>query len=129
MNQKLRYSPKLREAMNKIKAITQEYEIGALVVLHTPGYAENLIQINPPYSCIKWKPTGKGMIIDANKFKTDSDKWQALSDTINMLSLLSSVGGGSVVNIIDYLKKLEYVTDVERIDGPITITPSQELDN
>jgi hypothetical protein len=56
----MKYSPKLRTAMEEIKAVIKKHDIAGVVVLHTPGYGEHFIKIDPSYSCAKIVTNLKG---------------------------------------------------------------------
>lgn len=47
----MQYSPKLKAAMEQIKAILKENDIAGFVVLHTPGFSEYLNHFMTSYSC------------------------------------------------------------------------------
>lgn len=48
----MQYSPKLKKAMEEIKAIIKENDIAAFIVLHDEsGFSEYLNAVSPSYSC------------------------------------------------------------------------------
>ena len=48
----MQYSPKLKKAMEEIKAIAKRYDIAAFVVLNDgDGFSEYLNAVSPSYSC------------------------------------------------------------------------------
>jgi hypothetical protein len=47
----MQYSPKLKTAMEEIKAILKKHDIAALVVLHSPGFIEYVNRLETNYSC------------------------------------------------------------------------------
>jgi len=47
----MQYSPKLKVAMEEIKAILAKNDIAGMVLLHTPGHGEYFIKVDPTYSC------------------------------------------------------------------------------
>jgi len=57
----LNYSPHLKEAMARIKAIVQECDIAAHVVLHEPGFSEYLMEIEPSWSVLRIEKYGIGI--------------------------------------------------------------------
>jgi len=107
----MQYSPKLKKAMEEMKAIIKKYDIAALIVLHTPGDSEYLNAITPSYSCMKWN--GDELRIRA-KLKEDfnGDKKameEKLAATSNMLRLLAEVGGQqllSIMKVSDFVDEL-----------------------
>lgn len=113
----MQYSPKLKKAMEDIKAVLNKYDIAAMVVLHTPGHSEYLMRIDPTYSCAK--TDGDSIRIKA-KIKDFPDKkaWEErVSNTSNMLSLLGEVGGRTSINIMEVSKQLDKIVDAEHFDG------------
>jgi hypothetical protein len=104
----MQYSPKLKKAMEEMKAIIKKYDIAALIILHTPGDSECLNAITPSYSCMKWN--GDELRIRA-KLKEDfnGDKkamQEKLQATSNMLRLLSEVGG---IQLLALMKTSDFV--------------------
>lgn len=49
----MQYSPKLKTAMDEIKAVLKKNDIAGFVVLHTPGFSEYLNHLDTSYSCAK----------------------------------------------------------------------------
>lgn len=91
----MEYSPKLKNAMLQIKNILDANDIAGVVVLHTPGYGEHLIKIDPSYSAAKIEhlPNGEEAIRVKIKTKeTGKAKAKQLSeDTTNMFHILTSL--------------------------------------
>jgi len=52
----MRYHPKLKKAMRQIQHIMDEHDIAGSIVLHTPGFGEHYMRINPSYSAAKFEP-------------------------------------------------------------------------
>jgi hypothetical protein len=73
----MQYSPKLKTAMAEIKAILKKHDIGAFVILHTPGFSEYVNEISPSYSCAFFDHSLKDANITGIRFK--------VADTDNML--------------------------------------------
>ena len=90
----MQYSPKLKVAMEEIKAILTKHDIAAGVVLHTPGHSEFLLHLTPTYSCVK--PEMKGYRFRAKKEDFGGDakaRNEALANTSNMLMHLATISG------------------------------------
>jgi hypothetical protein len=91
----MQYSPKLKIAMEEIKAILDKHDIAAVVVLHEPSFIECLTRINPSYSCASFTEKEEGIRVRAKleDFGGDQEiRNQKLADTANMLHNLSMVG-------------------------------------
>ena len=122
----MQYSPKLKTAMEEIKAILAKHDIGAMVVLHTPGYSEFLNKLNPSYSCII--QTG-----DQIRFRSkladyggDKKKWQKVTtDSLNLLQCITETTGMVLMPLMDFTGKLEIALDSESRNGGFTSHTSQ----
>lgn len=85
----MQYSPKLKKAMEKIKAILKENDISGFVVLHTPGFSEYVNHLQTSYSCAKVVPHGiefKLKTAEVGKEKA----FQIASHTFNQITHLST---------------------------------------
>lgn len=88
----MNFSPKLKIAADEIKEILKKHDIGGSVILHTPGYGEHVLKIDPSYSAMKFKvlPTG----ITTLQIKIDEDEIgkkaakKLLTDTVNLHGVL-----------------------------------------
>jgi hypothetical protein len=91
----MQYSPKLKMAMEEIKAILKKHDIAGMVILHTPGFTEYLNKIDPSYSILKIKD-GEGFSFNAhsNHFGGDKEKRdKAAADTRNMIEHFTEFTG------------------------------------
>lgn len=114
----MQYSPKLKKAAEEIKQILEKYDIGAILVLHTPGNSEYVMKIDPSYSCAFID--GEMLRVRAKlqqDFKGDKTAWEKkITDTANMLSLLTDTGQ-HIVTQVGKIKDLVYKTvDAEDTD-------------
>jgi hypothetical protein len=119
----MQYSPKLKKAMEEIKMILLKYDIGAMVVLHTPGHSEYLLRIDPSYSCAKFE--GDSLIRVKAKLKEDffgnKEMWtQKVTDTSNMLTLLSEVAMRQGLSLADISKIVDEKVNAEHSGGDHT---------
>lgn len=115
----MNYSPKLKTAMERIKAILKEYDIAGHVVLHTPGFSEYHLKLDPSYSCAKM--TDEGIFI-RGKLERDfgGDKKlqiQKLTDTVNMFIHFTDTVAPQVVGMIDVMEALNKNLDIEKRGG------------
>lgn len=90
----MQYSPKLKSAMEQIKKILVQNDIGAVVILHTPGHAEYLHHLTPSYSCawIEYLHDGHAVRFRstlADHFNDPVRRDRFIRDTINMISCFS----------------------------------------
>lgn len=74
----MQYSPKLKIAMEEIKAILKKHDIGACVMLHTPGHMEYLNHIDPSYSAIT-QPVRGGFRIKIDSRSIGKDRANQLA--------------------------------------------------
>jgi len=92
----MQYSPKLKKAMDEIKAVLKKHDIGAIVCLHTPGYIEYLNEVQPSYSAISLKTDGSGYAIKGHSkhyFGNKEMRDQKLADTKNMVDHFTTFSG------------------------------------
>jgi hypothetical protein len=125
----MKYSPKLRTAMDEIKAIIRKHDIAAVVVLHTHGNGEHFIKVDPSYSCAKILTFVKGesgISIKSNEIPKEK-KHQVITDTVNMFGILCDLVGEKAMALIKINEMLEKKLDIESSDG--THTDGREFDN
>jgi hypothetical protein len=89
----MQYSPKLKKAAEEIKAILKKHDIGAYVLLHTPGFSEYINEISPSYSCARFDNSLEGAGLTGVRFKAKAselpggaaEREQKIADTDNFL--------------------------------------------
>src|SRR4051812_33483380 len=114
----MQYSPKLKKAMEEIKAVVKKYDVGAIVVLHTPGFSEYLFKIDPGYSAAKLEVDRVRINIKAEHYAGDKKlRDQFVSDTSNLLHHLATVGGRLIMNTIEVSKQLDAQVNAEHFGG------------
>lgn len=123
----MQFSPKLKKAMSDIKAILQKHDIAGVVVLHTPGYGEELFHITPSYSCATLHANGELRFkAKSADFGGDNEKRnKKIRDTSNMMRILSERVGVNALNLMNASEILDRAIDAEH--GPGTFTP--QIDN
>lgn len=109
---------KTKEAMIKIEAILKEYNLGAIVVLHTPGYVEYAQRLDPTYSCIN--QDGNRMSYRL-RLKEDYGGSTAamnerITDTLDMLTALTHTTGAVIIPIGQQAIKLNAIIDQAKKD-------------
>ncbi|NJC24818.1 hypothetical protein [Neolewinella antarctica] len=122
----MQFSPKLKKAAQEIKGILERYDIAGAVIIHTPGYSEYVLKVNPSYSCAKIEG---GML----RFKTKglplspALKKQMIADTSNMMAGLSQVSGTMSLNLMAGSEKIDKMVRARHTD--MGHTSQTELDN
>jgi hypothetical protein len=76
--------PKLKEAMEEIKAILKKHDIAAVVNLQSKNHGEYLFELSPSWSCITLSEDGYCRIKAAAKTGGPEEK-QRLTDAIGLL--------------------------------------------
>lgn len=105
---------KLKVVAEEIKEILRKHDVAGAVALHTPGYGENFMHLNPSYSCAY-------MIEDSEirfyakraDFKTSEEQWQKIADTSNMLKMLLDLSGFNFMGLEHLSKTLDAITGLE----------------
>lgn len=114
----MQYSPKLKRALEQIKKIVDDNDIAALVFLHTPGYGEYLVKVDPSYSVAKIE--GDQLRVKAKlkeDFNGDKEAWvRKTTDTSNMLMVFSETCGPAIHVIMQMSQELDKRIDAEH-DG------------
>lgn len=107
----MQYSPKLKTAMEEIKQVLAKHDLGAIIVLHTPGFGEYFVKVDPSYSCAAINEANGYIRVKAKlqeDFNGDKKAWkQKVTDTSNMLHVLSENGN----YVVDALMQLSVMVD------------------
>lgn len=104
----MQYSPKLKKAMDEIKAIMKKYDCGGVAVIHTPGFSEYFLRIDPPYSCAKIENDHLKINLNLQHYSGSSairDKFA--SDTSNFLMHMAEVVGRCAMNFMQASETLD----------------------
>lgn len=83
------HNPKLKMAAKEITDILVKYDIAGIVDLHTPGFKEIVIRLDPSYSCVSIDGFRKLKIIKPMVTTEEGSEAAAnkkIADTINMLA-------------------------------------------
>lgn len=109
----MQYSPKLKIAMEEIKAILSRHDIAGAVILHTPGFSEFLFSPTPSWSVARLEPTGF-LRIKTNPADPKEVKKKQIEDTMDMISGMAT----SSMEITKGCKAvIEMLKDRFRFDG------------
>ena len=110
----MNYSPKLKKAMAEIREILDKHDIAGFVALHTPGYGEHMLKIDPSYSAAKYVtiPEEENQIGISVRIKTDEVGKEKARDlatyTTNMFHVLTEITGPTAMKLIEMS---EYMDD------------------
>lgn len=97
----MQYDPKLKAAMEQIKTIMKNNDIGGVVILHRPGFVEFLNKINPAYSCAKWELGTDGHEVVGARFLAKKSMYpggaeereRVVANTANLLENMVDIMG------------------------------------
>lgn len=103
----MQYSPKLKKAMEEIKSVLKKHDIAGFVVIHTPGFSENLNHITPSYSCAKMVTEGIQFKIESAKVGGKENATKIANDTYNMITHFADV---IAPHAMMYLETKDYLT-------------------
>lgn len=139
-NKQMNYSPKLRQAMAEIKAVLEKHDIAGLVVLHTPGYGEHLIKLDPSYSSLNkvqvmtenGLKNGFRLLVNGQTHPDPEKAKKAISESVNMVEIMCTLAGRHVEDLIDMSEAIHSGLQNKGIDvdhTPGKDTDSREIDN
>lgn len=112
----MQYSPKLKKAMEQIKAIIKEHDIAAFVVLHTPDYSEYLNAVSPSYSCATLEQ--KELRFKLKTSEVGKEKALEIAHgTASMITHFADMVGKHAILYIDALELLKTKWDIENLPG------------
>lgn len=130
----MKYSPKLKNAMQQIKNIMDANDIGGIVILHTPGYSEFLNKINPKYSCLFYEKVphpDSGEMVEGMRFRAKEEEIgkeardKKISDTANMLVHLNDISGQIVLQNMQAQELFETKFKIDKGGGGFSSLESQ----
>lgn len=122
----MQYSPKLKTAMEEIKAILAKHDIGAMVILHTPGHSEFLNKLNPSYSCIIQNGDSIRFRSKLADYGGDKKAWERkTTDSLDLLQCVTETMGQIILPLIDFTERLEKQLDADTDKGDFTSHTSQ----
>lgn len=121
----MQYSPKLKKAAEEIKAILKKYDIAASIVLHTPGHAEFINEIQPSYSCAKLNHDNIHFKAKKEDFNDELKRQQTIKDTANMMNALSSCVAKNAMMWIDVSEQFDKLAGSEHNGSGFTSHTSQ----
>lgn len=108
-------SPKLKRAMDAIREIIEEENLGAIVVIHTPGYVHSMVKIDPAYSCCSVEG-GKYVIKGRLHEDFGGDKKameQRVIDTSDMLNAIVTTAARLTIPIGEITRIINMATSPE----------------
>ena len=109
-------SNKLKKAMDDIRKILNRHDIGAVVLLHEPGYNENLLNLNPSYSCCEISSTKVTFKLGEEHYKGDVAKRDKVaSETLNMISSLATFTNTININLKQAERELSRTLNAKKV--------------
>lgn len=128
----MQYDPKLKKAMMEIRKTLEFYDIGASVVLHSPGHAETYMKVDPSYSCafIHQDTDGSMGVRVRSRLAEDhggdaAKQHKIQEDTVNMFDAMAEHVGKQALNFMDIMKMLEKKFEITRTDRGFTSDSTQ----
>ncbi|HMR18063.1 MAG TPA: hypothetical protein PKA53_02080, partial [Sphingobacterium sp.] len=112
---------KLKRVMQEIKDILSREDIAGIVVIHEPGYSEQLVKLDPTYSCAKIK--GNNIEFKGKKEHYGGDtkrRDKVVADTANMFHHLNTGMGGIIMPLIDLEEQLNEKLNPDHSGGGFT---------
>lgn len=123
----MQYSPKLKIAMEEIKAILHKHDIAGFVTLHTPGHTEFLMELQPSYSCCRVQ--GDQIRVRAKlieDFAGNKEIWhRKVNDTSDMLHGICDTSGRIIIQIMNLSDILDKKVDADHNDRGFTSHSTQ----
>lgn len=121
----MQFSPKLKNAAEEIKAILKNYDIAASIVLHTPGHSEFILEITPSYSCAKLNHDSIRFKAKKSDFNNELKRQQVISDTANMMNLLSETTAKNAMMLITVSEQFDKIVGADHGDSNFTSHTTQ----
>jgi hypothetical protein len=128
----MQYDPKLKMAMEDIKAILKKYDIAAVVVLHniqsvTPkkdgsqhaqGHSEYYLNIEPSYSAAKFNAQTGQLQVKGKKehYSTVEERNRKIASTVNMAETLAISTGKMAMMVMDMEEMIKKCWPIEYSD-------------
>lgn len=114
--------------MSEIKEILKKHDIGASIVLHSPGFGETYMKVDPSYSCafLFEDPGGEQGVRVRTRLQEDYDdgdaakRNKAQEDTVNMFAIMAEQVGKQALNYMEVMKLLESKFEITHTDGGFT---------
>lgn len=118
--------------MMEIRKTLEFYDIGASVVLHSPGHAETYMKVDPSYSCafIHQDTDGSMGVRVRSRLAEDhggdaAKQHKIQEDTVNMFDAMAEHVGKQALNFMDIMKMLEKKFEITRTDRGFTSDSTQ----
>ncbi len=116
----MQYSPKLKVAMEEIKAILKKHDIAGVISLHTPGHGEFFMGIEPTYSCAKLMPNGVHFKAKKEDYNNELKRHTDMRDTVNMITILTDLTAKNAYNLIGVSEELNKLIPNDSTKGGFT---------
>lgn len=73
-------------AANEIQEILKKYDIAGVVLLHTPGFIQYELRLDPAYSCVEFATNRFKIHPPAPDLSDEKKDKKMISETVNMLA-------------------------------------------
>jgi len=119
----MQYDPKLKKAKAEIEAVLDKYDIAGAVVLHSPGFGEHFMKIDPSYSCAFFDKLPDGVAIRVRArlqedFQGDALKrHKAAENTANLFDIFANLIGKQALYSIETFELLKTQLNITSTSG------------
>ena len=113
--------PKLKEAMEEVKAILAKHDIAAIVVLASQTHGEHLYHVNPSWSCVKLEGDALRIKAQRQDFPDLETQKKCVTESVGMLAVFMDVANIASKNMESMLEvigqHIEFTNRSYRDDG------------
>ena len=121
----MQFSPKLKVAAEEIKAILKKHDIAGAILIHTPGYAEFILELTPTYSCATLHHDHIHFKAKKEDFNDELKRHKAIADTANMMHSLADGTARNAMMLIKVSEQFTEITGAEHNDKGFTSSTTQ----
>lgn len=105
---------KLKVVAEEIKEILIKHDVAASLVIHTPGHAEFVNHFLTSYSCAyQYEDNSVRFYCKREDYKTQAEQIKKLTDTSNMLRMLTEAIGKNFMMVQPLSKQFDELVNAE----------------
>lgn len=105
---------KLKVVAEEIKEILRKHDVAASLVIHTPGHSEFINHLLTSYSCAyQYEDNSIRFHCKRENYKTQAEQIKKLTDTSNMLRMLTESIGKNFLMIQPLSKRFDELVNAE----------------
>lgn len=126
----MQYSPKLKRLTGQIRKVLKDNDVAGVVVLHTPGFGEFVLELTPSYSSLEWDKAAGIVTIKGKAVRFNGDikkRDEAIVNTLNMLNILAQLTGEHSLQLMNLSETADKAWNGEHGTG--RMTSDQEQNN